>query len=132
MLTSRYFGAGDSKTQSGKSWRSPFGGRQPSKGHTVCQSKTISNSPKITSPFLERAGDLIATALAPKTIQAYSSIINSYRDYMRLHGENDCNPSEEMVCRWVGYESLFIDPASGEICTSDCILLGYIWEERGD
>ena len=57
---------------------------------------------------------MIATALAPKTIQAYSSIINSYRDYVCLHGENDCDPSEEIVCRWVGYESLFIDPASVE------------------
>src|SRR6185503_13979999 len=131
MFDSRYFISGGTKRSEIQPWCSPFGSRKSPRSRQVCNTKNTICSSETPSTLLNRVEELlVGSALAPKTMEWCSSIIKQHRDYMYLKGIDDLNPDQETFCKWVGYQSLFIDPNSRQICTGGFLLLRFVWQER--
>jgi site-specific recombinase XerD len=51
-------------------------------------------------------------ALAGRTWKSYSSAIKQYREYMAWNRLDEEKPTEEAICKWIAFLSLFIEPIS--------------------
>jgi hypothetical protein len=112
MHTKRNFDAGRTTIAEAESWRTPFIARRSGKGLQVRKSKQMPDRTPTSSTLLKRVEDIMEGALAPKTFDSYFSAIQQYREFMQMLGQNELEPTEEDVCKWVAYESLFIEPKS--------------------
>jgi hypothetical protein len=71
---------------------------------------------------------ILGEALSESTWASYKSAVAKYRDYMSWNKLDENNPSEVVLCKWISFLSLFVEPIS--ICRY-LSAVRYFLAERG-
>ena len=78
--------------------------------------------------ILGRVDLILGQALSASTWSSYKSAVAKYRDYMNWNKLDESNPSVLVMCKWIAFLSLFIEPIS--ICRY-LSAVRYFLAERG-